>query len=420
MPLTWDISRYRGDHLFGSYQIQNIYRPVVDIAWWPTRKKIDLAQYVHDRIPEIDSQAVGFSVNLPGESLVLQGSASDAQQDIVVIWQNETARRAAMIHLHIREEEQDEAELATMLSSICVPNDGGEIDWAAFDFHIQSPAGFQLKESSLAAGTCGMTFHRRFARLSFQRYSAADTLLHDFDIETVNRWLRFTHAGAFHDMRYELGEVKQHDDGLIATYQATRRGLGAIEWQGLFPRFRRNPTELVVHLDQMHNRITCFERNAQVGDEVFQAFITLASYQCLPISLNTSKLLAADDTNLPSIERAKLGQLRCKIRHGDDVQVDRTDEGQIRLRYVVKRPARLRMLRMLAALPLDSTSTREVELDAIGSFVWNQCAESMRIIELIEAVMLCLSITAREAEITVMRYVELLATRGLLQLNQDE
>ena len=86
------------------------------------------------------------------------------------------------------------------------------------------------------------------------------------------------------------------------------------------------------------------------------------------------------------------------------------------LRYEHVRPVRLRLLRALSALPIKGHEPRRVELDLIGSMIWQACDGKTRVREIIELLRREFRITAREAEISVTEYIKTLGSRRLIEL----
>jgi hypothetical protein len=328
--------------------------------------------------------------------------------ETVVVWQHHANRRAAMWRIPKAGD-----LIHDMLRGLMLREPGEPRPFAALDFCVTAPPGYEMQKANLASGVCYLRFAAWRSRITYRRFSTANAVLggDDATLDDLERWCRKVYANEFFDMRYRV-EVDQKSNALHLT--GKRRLFALPELKSLIPRHRISPQTIRMVWDRQTNKIHCFEvRKVTAGNEEdLKAFMSSAF-----------TTIGRDDRNVaPILSERPSGRQRSLMATveipGGGFESDVTDQGHVKLSYMVAQPPKLRLFRALAAQPIGTpTQRRTVELDMVGSLIWRRCGDMPTVLELIEDVMRAFQISYREAELSVSMYVKMLGQRGLLILH---
>jgi len=201
-------------------------------------------------------------------------------------------------------------------------------------------------------------------------------------IPAAFKLLAWDGVGVHVPQRWEIG---RHEGRPLLRLTGKRRGLAPIEIQWLMPRHRRIPRQIDIIWDAAANKIYCIEL------------------------LRTSPDMEPD---VEALERS--------MRPMPEVSSGVGENGRTVIGYTVERPRRLRLLRVLGGFPAGKEKQqRNLELDLIGTMVWEECGRERRVCDIIDRVRARFRISYRGAELSVTELIRALGSRGLLAVTLE-
>lgn len=427
VPQRWDIGRTSGDDRRGGFRIDNEYRTVIHVKWWRVRRQMTADAILREQAPLFrDDQRDGLrearNIVLPAMSGTVRAYESSAGEtkredlrEAAVLWRDSDGRRVVLWRFLLQQEGPDPQTLQRMVDGLRLPAPGEPRQWALLEFRFQSPPGWQLRESSIAAGVCWFRLGRGRSRLTFRRFSAPDVARADSGAsDALERFARRVYAGEFHDRAYVV-DTPNLAGRRCALGMTSHRRRGALAWDGLLPTFRRSPHRIELAWDRAMNKVFAIELTGKGLDD--GALLNLLDeMKVQPTCQGDASAPRVREEVLAPPQRSRLRALQARVLRSREVQTGSVG-GNVTVGYMVERTTRQRLLRSLAAQPNEVTYTRTAELDPLGTLLWHACAEPVSVLDLVELVMQRLQISYREAELSVTAYVKQLGERGLVSLD---
>jgi hypothetical protein len=438
VPPRWDIGRHEGDHRRGLFRVDDESRVVIQARWWTAERPVPIddlvrqhAGTVHGRrsgppprfkrvdglglTPGVDERAVAFEADVKGER-------TPADREILVVWQKQSIGRVLLLRFLIERGSPGTGCIRTMLTGLRLQGADEARDFAALDFAVQCPAGYVLDTGILKAGVCYVEFRQGRRRLALRRFSAANAVMgvESPCLEDLDRWCRKIYASEFHDMRYEVARTTDPAGRPLLRLTGRRRWLAPIEMRWLIPRHRRLPRRIDIVWDAGANKIYCIELLRPGAD--MEAAVTAFEWSAritLGPEPRTGESAGDGDVGagLTEARQRRRRSLRARVQRSVSATVEVLEHGRTALGYTVERPRHLRFLRLLGGLPAGpEKQPRTVELDLIGSLVWEECGRDRRVCEIIDLVRDRFRISHREAELSVTEFIRGLGSRGLLSV----
>ena len=443
VPQAWEIGEHKGDGLYGSFRVDGADRVMAHVRWWkaPKRFRIERAVVQFRRsmgrrkrgkdepaVPVVvPTHRVKAPVELGDDTRVFVAGFADSAErepkivtDVLVCAHARTVGRAAIWRFCIQDKTPTFRQIDLMCRGLIVQDLNAWRDWALFDMRFQSPPGARNDRTFLKAGVCFLRFTWRKGSVGIRRFSAATAVLGSLtpDEDDLRRWCRGAFASEFFDMRYEVESEAISDRLLCLRLKGRPKRLAPLELRWVLIRHRRLPREMEVYWDREANKIVCFEILKRTEANAATIRRMIDSYHSWICDQAARPSGAAAPKRRSGKSTARLRSLRARILPTKTVQWSLNDKGLVELTYQFKRPAKLRILRLLGSQRVGpAVDTRRVELDLIGSVVWQACqGGDKRVCDLIDQLQRQLLISYREAEISVTQYVKTLGERNILAL----
>jgi hypothetical protein len=440
VPQRWEIGRHEGDHRRGFFRVDDESRVVIQARWWTAERPISIDDLVREHVRNVhgrqepaprfkrtegldlgrwtDERAVAFEAEL-------EGGACPGARELLVLWQRTSNARVLMLRFLIERGQPDRARIRAMLSGLRLQGAEESRDFAALDFAVCCPPGYAMNKGVLKAGVCYLEFRQGRHRLALRRFSTADAVMGVAvpDLDDLERWCRRTYAAEFYDMRYQIGRATDPARRPLLRLTGKRRVLAPIEIQWLMPRHRRIPRRIDIIWDAAANKIYCIEL-LQPFPDMEPDVESLERSMRLTLTDEPAGALSAGDpadlADLPEARQARFRSLRARVRLMPEVSVGVGENGRTVIGYTVERPRRLRLLRVLGGFPAGKEKQqRNLELDLIGTMVWEECGRERRVCDIIDQVRARFRISYREAELSVTEFIRALGSRGLLAVTLE-
>jgi hypothetical protein len=108
--------------------------------------------------------------------------------------------------------------------------------------------------------------------------------------------------------------------------------------------------------------------------------------------------------------------LRCRPVKSAMISEQRLENGEVLIRYpVAVRPWMAKLMQRFGR-PADAVQVRKLQLDSLGTAVWDLIDGKRSVKEIIQAFAGAYRLQAREAEVSVTRFVRELGRRGVIGL----
>lgn len=438
VPQRWEMGRHEGDHKRGLFRVDDESRVVIQARWWTAERPVPIDDLVRRHVgtvhghkpglaprfsrmeglgltPGADERAVAFEADVKNER-------TSADREILVVWQKPSVRRVLLLRFLIERGQPAMECIRTMLAGLRLQGATAARDFAALDFAVCCPPGYALDKGYLKAGICYLEFRQGRRRLALRRFSAANAVM---GVETpclddLERWCRKTYAQEFHDMRYEVRRATDPAGRPLLRLTGRRRLLAPIEMRWLLPRHRRLPKRIDIIWDPAANKIYCVELlRPRVDLEATVVAFEQSVRMTLGSELRTvgARKAIEADPGLPESAKLRLRSLRARVQRSESASAERLENGRLVLGYKVERPRHLRFLRLIGGLPAGpEQQLKKVELDLLGTLVWEECGRNRRVCEIIDLVRDRFRISHREAELSVTEFIRGLGSRGLLSV----
>ena len=455
VPARWDIGKHQGDGLYGSYRVDGEDRPVVNVRWWKVGGQFIMRgvadQFRRHLVRERRGKPAGgaqkgkeedqgpsaeltTAVVAPTTLVKLGMDLGDSAQAFAAGWAANAGReprqitdvlicvherkhhRAAVWQFNIRQGRPTFGEINRMAAGLVLQGLAGWRDWAVLDMRFRSPPNSRLEKAFLSTGACYLQFGWSGGCVGLRRFSAANAVMGRWEPqeEDLVRWCRGAYARDFHDMRYRIESAPVDDRLHRLLLVGKRRWLAPLELRHIIPKHRQPPREIEIHWDRQANKIYCLEIRKRTEQNRLAIQEMIDSYRTVfvaPAPQGRGEAAAANQGRRTPRQRS----LQSRVLLSKEAEWELTDQGLVRVVQKVQRPAKLRLLRLLASMPAGaSVEKRTVELDLIGSMIWQACKEKVRVCDLVELVRREFQISYREAESSVTEYVKVLGGRGLL------
>lgn len=112
----------------------------------------------------------------------------------------------------------------------------------------------------------------------------------------------------------------------------------------------------------------------------------------------------------------RVAALRCKPVKSKMISEQRLDGGEVLIRYpVAVRPWMAKLMQRLGR-PADAVQLRKLQLDSLGTAVWDLIDGKRSVKEIIQTFAVAYRLQPREAEVSVTRFVRELGRRGVIGL----
>lgn len=102
------------------------------------------------------------------------------------------------------------------------------------------------------------------------------------------------------------------------------------------------------------------------------------------------------------------------------VKWEKTETGEAVLEFPVKLPRRIRLAAWLIGKKKDEKPTRKIELDEVGTLVWEGCDGETTVTELVRKVAKAYKLPRKESEHSTTLFLKMLAERGVLLMDVSE
>lgn len=443
VPERWEIGRHEGDEKRGLFRVDDENRVVIQARWWTAERPIPIGDQVRQHAATMGRKADGppprfkpaGGLGLPAgpddraEAFLSDPSDDDGveKRELLVIWQRQSVNRVLMARILIENGEPAMGRIKRMLSGLRLQGSGEPRDFAALDFAVRCPPGYKVDRGILKAGICYLAFRKSYFRsMAWRRFSAADAVMGTDKpgLDDLERWCRVTYANEFYDMRYKVQRTADPLGRPMLRLTGNRRWLAPIELKWLIPEHRRIPRRIDIVWDPAANKIYCVELIRPHADQEADVAALEASSR---MTLGEGE--AADEAvSAPVAEGAMAGKremrqrsLRARVKRSPEVTFGTNDRQRTVLKYIVERPRGLRLLRLLGGLPRGPVrQERSLELDLIGTLVWEACGRESRVCEIIALIRDRFRISHREAELSVTEFVKNLGSRGLLSVVMEK
>ena len=112
--------------------------------------------------------------------------------------------------------------------------------------------------------------------------------------------------------------------------------------------------------------------------------------------------------------------LAAKPFKNPNVKWEKTETGEAVLEFPVKLPRRIRFAAWLIGKDSGETATRKLELDEVGSFIWEACDSRTTVSDLIRKVAKAYKLPRKESEHSTTLFLKMLAERGVLLMDVSE
>ncbi len=99
------------------------------------------------------------------------------------------------------------------------------------------------------------------------------------------------------------------------------------------------------------------------------------------------------------------------------VKWEKGETGEAVLEFPVKLPRRIRLAAWLIGKKKDEKATRKIELDEVGTFVWDACDGETTVAEFIRKVAKHYKLPRKESEHSTTLFLKMLAERGVLLMD---
>lgn len=427
VPAHWEIGRHQGDERSGNFRIDDEARVVMQLRWWQAAKPVpfDRQAALHlatrrDKEPQHDWRLQPVSdLPLPtvGRAAAFScRAAGAAESDILLLWQREDNGRVLMLRIIQENGSPGTAELRVMLGGLRLQGTGEPRDWALHDLAVTVPPEHLLRKDVITAGVIYLRWQRGRHSIGLRRFSAANAVLGKREpaLDDVEAWCRRIYADAFYDLKYRVERTTCPRGRPLLRLTGQPRLLAPLEFKWLLPKHRRVPRRIDIIWDPDANKLYCVEllRPRPDLEPALKAFEE--SLQFTLADAAEAPRPAGRELSGRRAERQR--SLMARVQHATGARFRRNEQGNILLTQAVQRPGWLRGLRTLAWLrPGSGQTTKEVELDLIGTLVWDNC-DGRRVREIVELVRRTFRISNREAELSVAEFVRVLGSRGLLSV----
>jgi hypothetical protein len=415
-------------------------RVVIQARWWTAMRPISIDELVRQHAKTVHGRQNGPPPRFtPVEGLGLPAGPEDravafasdltsdrsqADRELLVIWQKTSISRVLMLRFLIERDQPDSESIRRMLSGLRLQGADAVRDWAVLDFALQVGPGYRLNQAEIKAGVCYFDFFKGRRRIAFRRFSAANAVMGVAEpgLDDLERWCRLAYAAEFYDMRYAVERTVDPAGRPLLRLTGKRRLMAPIELKWFIPKHRRIPPRIDVIWDPGANKIYCIEiRKPAVDMEpdvaAFERGVRMTLVGDSPVTPRAARL--PKDTAVPIIENRnrRFRSLRARVERSATVTFHINEKGRTVITYPVQRPRRLRVLRLLGGLvPGPARQERTLELDLIGSLVWEECGRGHRVSEMIELLEKRFRISHREAELSVTEFIRALGSRGVLSV----
>jgi hypothetical protein len=454
IPCDWSIGRHEGDSLFGSLRVDGAEQVMLRVRWWQAPKRFHLDNVAMQFQRSLVNQARSQRKGAPGATAAEQEGQAADPKDIVVVPTTRVKlptrlgdqaqafvsgaamrrgvepskvsnilvaayrrdlKRAAVWQFIVGRDGPSFEQINRMVSGLMIQGLEQWRDWQVLDMAFQAPPASRLDKAVLASGVCYFRFEWRRTRVGLRRFSAANAVMDRLEPqeEDLVRWCRGAYANEFFDLRYRIESKAIDTDHHALILKGRKRLLAPLEMRWVMARHRKLPRQIEIYWDKPANKICCFEIAKLTGGNEAIIRQMVKSYRPVLDEPPPAATLAQRG-EAPRTPRQR--SLAARIRRSRDVTWHLNDHDRVVLQYEHVRPLGLRLLRLLAQQPTTSREMRKVELDLIGSIIWQACDGKTRVRDIIEHVHREFRISPREAEVSVTEYVKTLGNRGWILL----
>lgn len=102
------------------------------------------------------------------------------------------------------------------------------------------------------------------------------------------------------------------------------------------------------------------------------------------------------------------------------VKWKKAETGEVVLEFPVKLPRRIRFAAWLIGKKKDEKPTRKIELDEVGSLVWEACDGETTVANLVRKVAKAYKLPRKESEHSTTLFLKMLAERGVLLMDVSD
>lgn len=434
VPQRWEIGRHEGNLRKGFYRVDDDARIVIQLRWWSASAPVPIARLVEQHARNVSSRRGGPLAQFrerpdlrlpagPGDpaavfAATLEPREGGAESEILALWQRPAVKRVVVARFLAQGGRPTAGQVRVMLSGLRLQGPEEERDWALHDLAFKTPPGCVLRQSHLYAGVACLNFALGRQEFALRRFSAADAVMGTAapGVADLERWCRRIYALEFYDMRYQVAPFQDPlgRPGLRLT--GSRRLLAPIEMKWLIPKHRRLPRRIDMVWDPAANKIYVLEirRPSPALEPVLETLLRTLRMNFVP---GAEPGPEAADTETDDRQRQRARSLQARVRRNGNVRFRLNGQGRAILTHRVPRPSRLRFLRLIGGLSAGSGEIeKNVELDLIGTLVWESCEREPRVCDLIESVRARFKISYREAELSVTEFIRSMGSRGLLSV----
>jgi hypothetical protein len=415
VPAAWDLARHEGDRRAGALRIDGHDRVRLQVRWQPDRG--GSLHEVARRAAALLRQTILNPSPLGrdgGEHRIAfdLSSSDDAHPALLAVVRQ--SQRLAVLRFDRHEGWPANDLLRQMLDGTTIQSAREWQDWVIYDMAWSSPPGHELRSASLQVGVARLEFGSARRWWALRRFSAASAAMGAAapDPDRFERWITAVYNGERHDRHHDVSR-RLISDGYETVLRGRSRWLSALEFRGVLPRHRRSAALVISRCYPAVNKVVCFEFDRPDADADPDLQRVMASYRVAQESLGPSPAP-------PSSSSGRTRALASRVRRRASV-LARQDGVRVVLQSQVPRGA---MLRWLSALGGRGTGpamkTRTVELDLLGSLLWQRCAEPTPVQALIDALGRELQVAPLEASVAVTGFLQAMGSRGLLELVHDD
>jgi hypothetical protein len=439
VPERWDIGKHGGDHRRGWFRVDTEQRVIIQARWWRATRPASFDQIVDQHVSSQQAEhgqelvfavSDAFSPAPAGDRQSVFATAPDesGHSEWLVLCECMQHQRVLQVRVQAEAGVPSAAACGQMFSGLRLQGADAWRDFSVFDFTVRSPPAHTLDRAILSAGVCYLRFRHRRRYLGLRRFSAATAVMGcaDPDIKTLDSWCRAAYAAEFHDMRYQVARSSDAQDRPLLRLTGRPRLLAPLELKWLVPKHRQLPRQIDIVWDAAANKIYAVEvlKPADAG-ELIDAFRAGISHTLAGVDAPAAGPAPADDGEDDSLtarrRRLRARSLAAEIALASDIRYRVNEIGRVVLDQHYERPDHLRWLRAVGGQQTGNRQAeRQVELDLVGSRVWQACQTPCAAAELVEIVRAEFQISYREAEMSVTTFIRDLGSRGLLVIKMPD
>lgn len=404
MPRSWDITGHRGFWDHGIIKAKSLGGPRLELAWRRANTRSDLAQQAAKLWPDVALRPWELSTGQPNIAISQGFTMGTGTNERRVLLAQTKDRLAVLTMLGV-----DQPLALRMARSLRVADKHEPRPFAALEFEVTAPADYELIKSEIKSGVCYFGWKQRRRHFQFRRFSAGHTAMGmamEADLNGPDAkahfeaWVSLLYARELADAHHNRQVEGEGTDRLSMTLKSKRRRFAAMEVTSLIPKHRKQFRHIQVVWDKPSRKIVCLESThddqaaLDISRQVMDSF---KAHPCPGVELR----------NLPVKTIVKCPDVAIK-----------TTQGRCLVEIKQPRPKAIGWLPLLLGQkPNREPVIHKAELDPIGRWLWDQIGK-LPLDEIIGQLQEHLSLSAREARMSIMTYLQILAKWRMIEFKE--